>query len=312
MSTAQINQTPAFSARIGTARGIAPALFVSCIAAVELLRGDVAAWVEMWSLAFVLFGFFKWLTWVRRPAHARSTTPARTRAYFLGWVGMDVDSFCGAQLKDCIATRAEWKMAAGNTVLGAALLWGAIRFLSRDRFLLIGAAGMAATVLFLHFGIFHLLSLVWRRAGVAVQPIMKAPILATSLADFWGQRWNRAYRRVSYDCFFRPAAGMFGSTIGTLIAFLASGLIHEIVISVPARGGYGGPTAYFLLQGLGLVLERTAGMRKLTQRSSVCGWCYMVVFVVGPAGWLFHTPFLTRVIVPFLNAIGAISAGGSP
>jgi len=183
-------------------------------------------------------------------------------------------------------------------------LWGCIRFLPADRPAVIGAVGFAGIILLLHFGLFHLLALAWHRAGTAVQPIMDRPFLATSLADFWGRRWNRAYRRVSYEYFFRPCVLRFGPTMGMLLAFIASGLIHESVISFPAGGGYGGPTAYFAIQGLALLLERSAPLQRWMQKP-LCGWCYTALIVAGPAGLLFHAPFLTRVMEPFVELIGA-------
>ena len=137
-----------------------------------------------------------------------------------------------------------------------------------------------------------------------MQPIMDRPFAATSLVDFWGRRWNRAYRRVSFEYFFRPSVRWFGPALGTLFAFTASGLIHESVISWPAGAGYGGPTAYFAIQGLAVLLERATPLRRLL-RNPLCGWLYTALFVIGPAGLLFHAPFLTRVIVPFLEMIGA-------
>ncbi len=181
------------------------------------------------------------------------------------------------------------------------MLWAVVPYLPTDQPIVIGGVGFAGLIVLLHFGVFHLLALAWRRNGVAVQPIMRFPFLATTLADFWGQRWNRAYRRVSFDYFFCPAVVRFGAAGGTLLAFFVSGLFHELVISFPADGGYGGPTAYFFIQGLGLLLERRAFCRGLMQRHPLLGWLYTLAFVLGPIGLLFPAAFLTRVIVPFLE-----------
>jgi hypothetical protein len=269
------------------------------------LRSRIPAWAEMWFLAACLFAFFKWLTWTRRSAKNRNTGAKRRLGFLFGWAGLDVEEFCTpAPFANKVAA-SEWAVAALKSVCGAALLWGLIPRLRDYPPVVVGGIGFAGVLVFLHFGLFHLLALAWRRSGVGVEPIMRSPLLATSLAEFWGQRWNRAYRRVSFDFFFRPAVSRMGVVTGTLMAFFASGIIHDLVISVPARAGYGGPTAYFVIQGLGLLLERTAAWRRLTSRFPVCGWFYTLVFLIGPVGLLFHEPFLTRVIVPFLEVIGA-------
>ena len=80
-----------------------------------------------------------------------------------------------------------------------------------------------------------------------------------------------------------------------------------MVITIPARGGYGLPTAYFLLQGLGLLLERSvAGVRLgLGVGTGIRGRLYAIALVVGPAYWLFPPVFVRNVILPMLHAIGA-------
>src|SRR5207302_81500 len=102
--------------------------------------------------------------------------------------------------------------------------------------------------LFLHFGVFHLLALAWRRVGVKVLPVMRAPLLATSLSDFWSSRWNTAFSKLANELVFRPLTRRWGVTKAMLGVFLLSGLVHEAVISIPARAGFGFPTAYFILQ----------------------------------------------------------------
>jgi alginate O-acetyltransferase complex protein AlgI len=275
------------------------------VLAAMAIRPYVSAWFEMWLVAAVLFANFKWLTWVGRSKRLATVGNGRALGYFFGWVGLNADEFCEHSTSEVGPQVRDWAAAIAKTMLGGAVLWELIRLLPADRPAIVGAAGFAAMLMFLHFGLFHLLALLWQRTGVAVRPIMHWPLFATSLADFWSQRWNRAYRRVSFEYFFRPAVNRFGIVAGTLTAFLMSGLIHDLVISFPAGAGYGGPTAYFLIQGVGLLLERTTVCRRSFTRHPWLGWLYALSFIVGPVGLLFHEPFLTYVIGPFLGVIGA-------
>src|SRR5205814_7693967 len=85
---------------------------------------------------------------------------------------------------------------------------------------------------------------------------MDAPLWSTTVSEGWGRSWNAAFNRIALDVVFRPLARRRGTMIATLAAFLVSGLIHELVISLPAGADYGLPTAYFLLQGIGILTER--------------------------------------------------------
>ena len=96
---------------------------------------------------------------------------------------------------------------------------------------------------------------------------------------------------------------MIGATLTT---FLASGLMHELVISVPAGGGYGLPTGYFVLQGVGLASERSELGRLLGLGRGWRGWMFTALVTVGPAFWLFPPPFVHNVVLPMLGAIGAV------
>lgn len=73
---------------------------------------------------------------------------------------------------------------------------------------------MAGLIFVLHFGSFHLLSCAWRAAGVDARPLMHWPVAATSLADFWGRRWNTAFRDLTHRFLFRPLTRRLGPRAG--------------------------------------------------------------------------------------------------
>ena len=97
--------------------------------------------------------------------------------------------------------------------------------------------------------------------------------------------------------------GVVGAMLAT---FLVSGLIHDLVISVPAGGGDGLPTGYFVLQGLGVVGERSGAGRWLGLGEGWRGWVFTVLITAGPAFWLSPPPFVHNVILPMLSVIGAM------
>jgi alginate O-acetyltransferase complex protein AlgI len=90
------------------------------------------------------------------------------------------------------------------------------------------------------------------------------------------------------------------------LVFVVSGIIHDLVISLPAGGGYGLPTIYFALQGTGVAVERSRLGKRFGLGRGIRGWCFMVVFLTVPVFWLFHPWFVMRVILPFMHAIHAL------
>ena len=89
-----------------------------------------------------------------------------------------------------------------------------------------------------------------------------------------------------------------------MAVFVVSGLVHDLVISLPAGGGYGLPTIYFLIQGVCVMFERSRTGKRIGLRRGIPGWLFCALVVLGPVGLLFHAPFLERVIAPMLEAIG--------
>lgn len=267
--------------------------------------GRLPPWGLMWLLAFSLYGSLKWLTWWRvrtRIPHS----PWRSAAYLLVWPGMDAESFLDAKQHVPPPSSADWFWASFETVLGATFLWAVARVLPAGEPLLRGWVGMLGLILLLHFGAFRVVSLMWQSLGVNAEPIMCAPLRSKSLSEFWGKRWNLGFRQLSHDLIFRPLHRTLGAGGAGFLVFLISGLIHDIVISLPARAGYGLPTAYFALQGAGVAVERSTLGKQLGLRNGVRGWIFMALFTAGPAFGLFHPWFVLRVILPFMQAIRAI------
>jgi alginate O-acetyltransferase complex protein AlgI len=203
-------------------------------------------------------------------------------------------------------SRREWTIAGLKVLLGVVLTWVVARWAWPERPLVTGWIGMVGAIFILHFGVFHLLSLAWRHAGINAVPLMRNPLRATSLGEFWGRRWNTGFHELASRYAFTPLRRSLGVVGAMLTTFLVSGVIHDLVISVPAGGGYGLPTGYFVLQGLAVVSERSAPGRRLGLGRGWRGWVFTVVMTAGPAFWLFPPPFVHNVILPMLAVIGAV------
>jgi len=239
-------------------------------------------WLFMWIMAGALWAALKLFTLLDVPKR----TVSRSLSYLL-WPGMDAREFFG----NANIPRHGFLSAVVNILLGFAFIYIGARTAYPVSPLLAGWIAMVGIVLVLHFGTFKLLALIW-----TATPIMDAPLRSRSLSEFWGQRWNTGFSIPARRYLMEPIARRFGTRAGLLTVFLVSGLVHELVISLPAKAGYGLPTAYFLIQAIALVTERKRGPNRF--------WTWVCVAV--PAFILFHPPFIHRVIIPFLNVIGAL------
>jgi hypothetical protein len=235
-----------------------------------LIRSQIPAWGFMWTLSFAIFAGCKWLTWW--PNRNAPAPMWRHCGYLFAWPGLDAKAFLAEGADLATPTWTHWMAAFIKTIIGAVLTWGVAKVVPNSHLLLRGWIGLAGLVFILHFGTFHLLALAWQRIGVNAQPIMRSPIRSKSLAEFWGKRWNAAFHRLVYDLVFHPARRHLGVIPTTLLVFLVSGLVHDLVISLPARETYGLPTIYFLLQGIGLLFERSATGKILHLRRGMAGF----------------------------------------
>ena len=241
------------------------------------LAFPVSGWLWMWILAGALWVGFKFMNF-RLEGGFRMVNPL-----YFAWVGTEAKAF----RDDCkaVAIRTQLGSSLLFVALGLGILFGAVP--RSEHPITVGWLGIFAMLSLFHFGIFALLTGILDCLGVAVEPIMNAPWKARSLIEFWGPRWNRAYSDWARVWIFRPLVRKFGTSWGTLAGFFASGIAHELVISLPARGGFGLPTVYFVLQAAGVLAQR----RVSSFRGRVC----TLVIVLIPIPILFHSLFVNRV-----------------
>jgi membrane bound O-acyltransferase family protein len=261
-------------------------------------------WVFMWILAVSLYAGLKWLTWWNAQIHTHRKA-WRDIAYLMAWPGMDAEAFLSSSERVSRPTFRDWLRAVFVTCAGAAVLWIASRVPPPHLLLLRGWIGMVGLILVLHFGTFQIAALSWRSLGIDARPIMSTPLHSHSLSEFWGKRWNLGFRQLAHDLIFAPLHSRLGVGPAGFLVFVVSGLIHDLVISLPARGGYGLPTFYFAIQGIGVAVERSSLGSQLSLRRGYRGWLFMAAFTAAPIYFLFHPPFVLHVIIPFMKAIHA-------
>jgi hypothetical protein len=144
-----------------------------------------------------------------------------------------------------------------------------------------------------HFGALRVLKGGLRAGGFPVRTLFPNVLEAQGLGDFWGRRWNVGYSQMMQRIIGRPVEKLAGSGAGLMAIFLASGVLHELAITLPVRAGFGLPTLYFTLQGVLTLVERKLGRP--------FGKIPALLIVVLPVGFLFPPAFQSEVIARCLG-----------
>ncbi len=275
-------------------------LWIATIALWGLVPG-LTPTATMFAVAFSMYTFVK--THVLLTFLARANDPPRIPeliAWYVCWPGLDPRPFFDAK-EAGVPSSGSFAFAVSKIALGVWLLCFVAPRFAESQIMLGGWIAMVGLAFMVHFGGIHLLALVWNRLGRQVRPIMDWPIAATSLSEFWGKRWNLAFRDYAHTKIFGPLSRRTNLLLATLGGFAFSGFIHELAISLPAGGGYGLPMLYFLLQGLGVAAERKIAKRGWKLKGNIYGSCWTIAWVVLPAPILFHPYFVQRVILPMVE-----------
>ena len=255
-----------------------------------------APWPRFWAAivgAYLLAKAYVW--WRDRPRHV--VAPLwRHFAFLWAWPGMDPRRFLDPERRAVQSGSRDLLWGAGFVVAGALLWHHGLPVVEGQPLWVRGVVAITALGWLLFFGAARLLCGIWRRLGVDCAPQWDRPLLAPSVSEFWRRRWNRAFHRIALRHVYAPLVAPLGRTGASLAVFVSSGVAHEFVISLPAGGGYGLPSAFFGIQAAGIAVQQSALGRRLGLDGGWPGWLFAVCVIAGASGLLFHAPFLERVI----------------
>lgn len=268
-------------------------ILAALITAADLVMTDDPALLRMIGICCVLLAAMKGLVYGEW-AGPRRLTIAHYAVFALFWFGMDPGTFGKRR------TGLDWK---GDVGLGLLLM-----FIGT-----LGAWWVASTpwrpilLMFLplslgfHFGALRVLKGALRAAGFPVRTLFPNVLQTRGVGDFWSRRWNVGYSQMMQRLVGRPVQHRLGDGASVMAVFLASGLLHELAITLPVRSGFGLPTLYFTLHGLLTLLE--------TRLGRPIGRVPALVTVVLPLGLVFPPAFQQEVIARCLEAFRVVGAG---
>lgn len=297
--------------RTKIARVSAWLLVLSAVLGIEWMTASLPAGLRMLAIIGALLIGMKVVVSVEEHASGRQKLSLRNWLLFtLGWPGMRPSTF--AHVPQPAKTRwAELLKQGGRNLAGGILLfvlaWGigsstSSHLPSPTRVGLATVFLLPAISLIVHFGVFNLLAGGWRFVGADCHALFRAPLRSTNLAEFWGRRWNLAFSEMTTLAVFRPLKPVIGPRMATIVAFLFSGLLHELAISVPVQTGFGLPFLYFLLHALAMQIETALSHRGFSVDSkSWVGRLWTIFWLVLPLPILFHRPFLQGCVWPLIG-----------
>jgi hypothetical protein len=225
-------------------------------------------------------------------------------AFAIGWAGMR------AQLFEALGNKAvpqAWPIIGfgiSRIVAGVLIIWLAHKVVELPLnaemiYIVVSALLLVGFSLILHFGLLGVSAGTWRLLGVHTYVLFKQPAKAMSLTEFWSKRWNLAFSEMTSIAIYRPLKGRMGSVAALVLAFLFSGLLHELALSVPVHSGYGLPLLYFIIQSIIVLAERAFTVNKITfLQHPVWARLWVFFWLILPMPLLFHEQFIKQIVWP--------------
>ena len=223
---------------------------------------------------------------------------------FSGWAGMRAEPFEKLGGPTVPGGWAMIRMGISRVLMGLLLIFIGHKLLLLNlspelTYILVSGCLLVGLSLILHFGMLSISAGMWHFSGVNTYLLFRQPAKATSLTEFWSKRWNIAFSEMTSVAIFRPLKNKIGPAAALMLAFMFSGLLHELALSVPVNAGYGLPMIYFVIQGCVVLFEKFLISRRiklLQNRLVSAAWLFFWLAV--PMPLLFHTEFIKQVVWP--------------
>lgn len=291
---------PRLSAMPAVVRGLGWPLMVASAFVTHFTTLDVHPLIRMLAFIAVTLLWMKALVLAEhRIRGGKKLSWGAWMAFTFFWVGMNPTAFERRTARRRVAHRLAvrglaWSLVGVAMVVVARWVWS-----QTHTQWLTAVVALPGISFLLHFGGLNLVAALWSAVGYRTDRLFIAPLRSTSLTEFWGRRWNVAFRDMTSLIVYRPLAQSVNNEVALIAAFLVSGLVHEMAISAPVQRGWGMPMTYFGLHAAAMTIERAAGGDRRFRR--VWGWLWAVVWIVAPLPLLFHRHFLEGVVWPLLG-----------
>ncbi|HWH70145.1 MAG TPA: MBOAT family protein [Candidatus Sulfotelmatobacter sp.] len=242
-----------------------------------------------WHAIMAFGGIFALLAAITVAVTATPPSSARFRLLPLLTLGYRIRAGC---TRPVVSFRIIGRLSVEALAIGAA--WLLLRhFLRGQPPVSVGALGrlLAGIVFFYAMAEFvsDLVHFGFLASGTAMRPIFVTPVAATSLRDFWGQRWNRAVNACLYRFIFSPLAHRHRPRLGLIGAFVVSAALHAwlplVALGASAAFSVG---AFFCLQGVFILVEDRLQVRAWRVPLARV-WTLTILLATSP---LFIYPFL--------------------
>jgi len=221
-----------------------------------------------------------------------------------GWAGMRAEPF---EKLGSTPVPGGWpmvKMGITRIIAGSLLIFigHKLLLLNLDQelsYILVSGCLLVGLSLILHFGMLSISAGMWHFSGVKTYLLFRQPAKATSLTEFWSKRWNIAFSEMTSIAIFRPLKSKIGPAAALMLAFMFSGLLHELALSVPVNAGYGLPMIYFVIQGTVVLFEKFLISRRIKfLQNRIIAAIWLFFWLVLPMPLLFHAEFVKQIVWP--------------